>query len=179
MKKNNKINYSIVLSIIFLFLFMQKINAQEKRYSFIVKRNEMKTHTLFDYDKIYEFNSQRNYINDSTFFESGILDENTLFEFKKDKEDNWYLKQNGKWIIFFNHNINYISNITFNDIKYSIHWKKANFWNESKMYIFTLTPLNHISVSNLPDLVFDDKEGIIGVYGDILIIRRDFINYFR
>ncbi len=177
MKKKCKINYSIVFIIIFLFLFVKEINAQEKRYSFIVKSNEEKKNTPFNYDKVYEFESKRNYLNDSIFFESGILNKNTLFEFKKNI---WYLKQEGKWTIFFNKEINYISKISIDDVKFSIHWKKASFWDESEIYVFTLEPLNQVSVSNLSSFIFDYKEGIIGIYGnDYLIIRQDFINYFR
>lgn len=125
----------------------------------------------------YEFNSIREYNSDSTFIDEGIFDNNLGYEFKKDKNNKWYIKLNDEWVLFFNQDIKFIGTIQIAGIPYSIHWSHASFWKGGRNYIFRLVPPKNMNVSHLPTFIFNRENGIIGIENNgLLLLREDMMN---
>ncbi len=162
-----------------VFLFNSHILAQGKEitYHFEVKNPIYIKSTGLYIGKEFEFYSIREFTSDSTFIDKGLLNNNldVGYEFKKGKNNRWYIKNNNEWILFFYQNINYIGTIEISGISYSIHWSHACFWEHSRNYIFELIPPKNMDISHLPTYIFNYEFGIIGLENSDgqLLLRKD------
>ena len=174
----------------YLYLTIINYSFSQKKIEFIYfprDENFLDTFNITHFDKKFTFKSERIFFENGTFSDSKILcvKDSVLcgFIFKKDLENNWYLKSNTDWKLFYNSKKARISKVKIVEKKFMINPIDLIKINNEIIYSFQLLPLNNIKVGESNKFWFSPYYGIIGIQtSNSLLIRNDFsekLNSFK
>jgi hypothetical protein len=181
MKKNKRYKMNHSIKIFFLTLvccapYLLLCQSNIKKFYFVEYSIKKGTQSSIE---SYQFEYTRIYNKDSSFREKGLFTNDTLNKHAttdqfKIKNGCWYVKNKGKWKIFFNYGKSVATTIRINNYAFRVLWKKTAFLDDGKViYRLELKPLG-VSITGLGIYYFTPNEGVIAIDGhDYFTVRAD------
>lgn len=171
---------TVIFSLLF-FLYCNYGYSQHKKIAFkyIVKNPIYRDSSKCSYiGEEHEFESNREYLNDSVFIETGVFSSNKSIIYKfMIRNGIWFIERKGRWDQFFNDSVKTPSYINISNISFVIKWELVYICNKESIYRMKLLPPKNITISDMAVYYFNPKFGFIGIEGEINLIRQDYKIY--